>query len=41
MTYKLPVAAPASPGRKEITPWVKMAKKQNTSQPKGCGYISK
>jgi hypothetical protein len=26
MTYKLPVAAPASPGRKEITPWVKMGK---------------
>ena len=33
MTYKLPVAAGFSL-RKEITPWVKMAKKQNTSQPK-------
>jgi hypothetical protein len=40
MTYKLPVAAGFSL-RKEITPWVKMAKKQKTSQPKGCGYISK
>ncbi len=39
MTCKLPVAAGFSL-RKEITPWVKMAKKQNTSQPKGCGNIS-